>query len=245
MQTAVQAFLPFLLVAICLGSCRAEDRLFELPKDGSWVRYDLEMVGPDGTNRPSTVTLSIVGSVVENETRCRWVQVKWVVPKGWHPRYPDGGTILSKMLISEQDLRENAEPFQRAVRTWQRKPGEDHAEQTKVAATTGPNLMLWAPGMLRTLDETSDEKTVEYQRGQLKSARAWTGVRIFENMIAKSQFKSTYKVWMHPDLPVGFAEAEIVDDITYANGQAPKRQSQVYRLQDAGTDAKSELPDNN
>src|SRR5579871_4875203 len=81
MQTAVHAFLPFLFIAFSRGPCRAEDRPFELPKDGSWVRYELEHVGINGAKSSNTVTLSVVGSAVENEMRCRWVEVKVVVPK--------------------------------------------------------------------------------------------------------------------------------------------------------------------
>jgi hypothetical protein len=239
-QTAVQAFLAVLIVC---GACRAEERSVVLPKDGSWVRCEFEVIAPP-TKLASTVTLSIVGSAVENETRCRWVEVKSVFPKGQIPRFPDGGTFLTKMLISEQDLLENADPSKRSQRAWVRKPGEPQAEQTKVLPVS-KNLMLWAPGVRRTLTETTDEKSIDYQSGQLKSARAWTGTQTVENQDRKSQFKSTYTVWMHPDLPMGFAEAEIVNDITYTNGDAPHQQRHVFRIIDAGNDAKSELPDNN
>lgn len=113
----------------------------------------------------------------------------------------------------------------------------------KVAFTTGPNLMLWAPGSLDRLEQSEETKEFEYQQGRLKSARAWVGE---QTIVTKSEarFVSHYKVWMHADVPVGFAGAEVEDTILHRDGRVI-RQKHSYAIQDAGDGAKSELPDNN
>src|SRR5262249_40011807 len=181
-----------------------------------------------------------VGTAVEEGVACRWVEVKVVVPKG--ERQPEG-TYITKMLISTRDLTELRDPFVHPLRTWNRQPGDPEATERKGAFMVGPNLMLWLPGALATLKEGADRKDVECQQGRLESARAWVGQRATFNEKTKSRFESNYTVWMHPALPIGFAEAVVVDKIYHQDGRKLE-QTHTFRIQDAGRDAKSELPDN-
>jgi hypothetical protein len=213
----------------------------KLPADGSWVQYEFEASIADKRTMKNVVTLSFVGSAVEEGVACRWIEVKVVVPKG---ERQTEGTYISKMLVSTEDLMELRDPFVHPLRTWSRRPGEQEAAETKQAFMIGPDLMLWAPAALKTLKEGADRKEVEYQQGRLESARAWVGQRVTVNEKTKSRFESNYTVWMHPDLPIGFAEAVVADNIHHVDGRK-LQQTRTYRIQAAGRNAKSELPENN
>src|SRR5262249_47962247 len=148
------ALIVALLIAFTGGAVatRGDDAAPVLPRDGAWGRYEIEHFLSNGTKLTPLVTLSFVGSVVEYADPSRWVEVKGVIPKGGKGE----GTHLAKVLIRERDLIESKDPLGHPLRIWARHPGEPQAQLAKVAFTTGPNLMLWAPGALKTLKE-SDE----------------------------------------------------------------------------------------
>ncbi len=110
-------------VAALLGTTpvigHAEDRPRQLPKDGTWVRYQKEVanLANDKKYDEIKVTLSFVGSAVDEGEPCRWLELKAVIPEG-----RDGaGAYVSKVLVPERELLDSESPFEHARRTWVRR----------------------------------------------------------------------------------------------------------------------------
>jgi hypothetical protein len=250
--TSAPLVAAFVVVAALLGMTpaigHAEDRLRQLPKDGTWVRYqkDVANLTNDKKYDPIKVTLSFVGSAVDEGEPCRWLELKHVIPEG-----RDGaGTYVSKVLVPERDLLESESPFEHARRTWVRRldgPVTKAPEGGRDDMTFG-ELLLWTPGMLKGSSLAKDQtKDIEYQRGRLKGAQARTGRLVHQwrdKNGTEDKYTKSYTAWQHPDLPIGFAEARIVQE-QFINDRPLSKFSIDYRIEDAGADAKTELPDNN
>jgi hypothetical protein len=194
----------------------------------------------------ATVTLSLVGTVVEDGVRCRWVESKTVIELPAEL----AGTVISKVLVSENDLLESEKPFAHVHRRWMRIRDEPVKQApNEVSAASYERLVLWTPGMLKGSEPAKDEaKVIDYQRGQIKNAQARTGQLIYKQPAPdkkEMRFVSKYTVWQHSDVSFGFAEARIVSEQFHDNKKMGQTSVVYYRLQDMGTDAKSELPDSN
>jgi hypothetical protein len=227
---------------------RGENLHRELPKNDAWVQYQWDWNRLDsGQKMSATVTLSIVGSVVENDEPCRWVELKYVIPEG-----SEKGTLIEKLLIREKDLLASANPMEHVLRTWVRFNDEPvylkEAYNNKDEAI-GP-LLLWTPGVLKNVAKGGDPKDIEYQHGRLKAAQPWAGRMVLpetnKDGVVVLHLSRKYTLWRHADLAFGFAEAEIKDDVyNLDKTKVLSQQVSVYVLQDAGVGAKTALPDSN
>jgi hypothetical protein len=214
----------------------------EPPKDGTWVRYQkvAENLIRGNKLNPIDVTLSFVGTHVEDGQRFRWLELKAVVPDG-----EGAGTHIFKVLVPEKDLWESDKPFEHARRTWVRKPDGSVAPPPKGFRDdmTYDELLLWTPGLSKGSVAVDDQsKDVDYQAGRLKDCHASTRDLVYK--LGKATYTRRCVAWIHPDLPMGFAEAQIIQEQSFNNGII-SRYSSTYRIQDAGADAKTELPDHN
>jgi hypothetical protein len=239
------------LLAVALGgwpngSLRGEDEPPNRPDDGAWVRYQF-VAGYKGEKEDSsmTVTLSLVGTTDDDGVRCRWIEIKTVMEEPAEL----AGTAIVKLLLPEKDLLESASPFAHIRRHWRRVRGEPVKEgPLLVDAASYENLLLWMPSMLKGSEPVEAEaKDIDFQRGQLKNAQARTGEHVYKRPgPGKTEIRRVikYTVWQHPDVRFGFAEAKLLGDRFYGNTKF-KQVTSLYRIQDTGTGAKSELPDNN
>lgn len=207
-----------------------------------WQRVD-NQVKAEGT-----VTLSCVGSVVEHDEPCRWIELKEVIDAGREKR-----TSVYKMLVREKDLRESGNPLGNVLRTWFQENGEPprpvNANRERFDAMLGA-LLLWTPGVLKGTRAGDKVKDIDYQAGRLKRAQSRSGqvALVLRNADETSvrDWSRRFLIWHHAELPIGFAEAEIHDDISDPETKrVVNQQRTVYRLQDAGANAKSALPDRN
>jgi hypothetical protein len=238
-----------LLAASAQSIVRGEDAREALPKDGTWVRYEREFDNPAApqVKHVSKVTFSLVGTVVEDGKPCRWVEAKSVFQKG-----QEKTAALTKMLIPEAAFLEPGNPAEHTIRWWMTKADGSVVKlpiepaRARIAGLTYAPMFLWTPGALKTLTQIDDPKDFEYQNGQLKGAQAWTGKIVLTDAGAdrKSRWESTYTMWRHPELPMGCAQIRVRDEATPVVGTGTTM-LWVYRVEDAGTGAKSDLPDNN
>src|SRR6266568_9165386 len=79
--------IAMMIVALAVGwrpaAAHCEDRRPELPRDGAWVQYQWDWERLDsGQKMSGKVTLRIVGSVVDKDEPCRWLELKYVIPEG-------------------------------------------------------------------------------------------------------------------------------------------------------------------
>lgn len=243
-----RVFLAIVLLAgFSRAAVRGEDPARELPKDGAWVRYRVEGVerqnGQEGAYT-ATVTVSLVGSAVEDGVPCRWRESKVV----YHEPAKIARTVINKLLIPQSDILESEKPWEHVRRGWVWAKDKSAVQVPKVDDSRYRDLLLWAPGVAKSLEIAKNEaKDIEYQQGRLKNVQGRTGEFVDKGTFPKNQeWKrvTKYTVWLHPDLQFGFAETRIVTE-SFVDGKKMQSSSSVFSIQDAGTDAKSELPDNN
>jgi hypothetical protein len=238
------ALLAEFLPAIAGG----EDIPAELPKDGAWVRYDVEFDNPERKSKVSSEwTFTMVGTVIEDGKTCRWVEIKNADERAGQP-----GKVISKMLIPESAFLEPGNPAERMIRCWMTKPDGSvvmlpifEPAHARRAGVTYEKLFLWTPGARKNLTQIDEPKDFDYQGGRLNGAQAWTGKTVLTDagVDRKSRWETTYTVWQHPDLALGSAQIRVRQEGTTTVGTSTT-QFWVYRLKDTGTGAKTELPDN-
>lgn len=243
-------FLAVVLFAVqSLATVHGDEPPRELPKDGAFVRYRIEGVhslrGIERA-RSATKTLSLVGTVVEEGVNCRWIEEKTVT----HEPANMAGTLILKRLIPEKDILSSKRPSEQVRRAWVRlRDTEVMKVEVSRLKNVSEEVLLWTPGMLKDSDLANNEtKDINFQQGQFKNAQGWKGEFVDKHRLRNTnkEFKLVRKhtVWQHPELLFGFAEATIHSE-QFIEGEKIEWESSVYRLQDVGTNAKTELPDNN
>jgi hypothetical protein len=271
--TAVAFLTATLLVGGSPTPGRCDEPEFKLPKDGSWVRYEpisdreekpLGRPVSGSLRRVLTVTVSLVGTVVEDGMQCRWLEIKTVSVDAHEyaesKEKAEAQGRVEKFLIPEKDLISSQKPFENVRRIWDTLPGRTEVRQMKF-----PNMQyradhlarfwFWTPGMLKdTKPAPNEAKDVEYKKGKLQNAEAQSGQR--DTLVGaispngrdnRRSFVESFTVWMHPDVPIGFAEARFESQQVDREDETKKigtPSAFSYRIQDFGSDAKSELPDN-
>jgi hypothetical protein len=213
----------------------------KLPEDGAWVRYQQDWERLDnGLKETRKITVSVVGHVVENDEACRWIELKHLVSEG-----DEKGTWIFKLLIRENDLMENENPLERVIRAWLQSPDKE-ITLFEPDETSFLPILLWTSGTPKKPSTADETKNIEYQKGRLKAAHAKVGQIVIPERTRPDYRNSwDYTLWQHTDLPIGFAEARIKYEVRGPDMKDRTQQVTVYLLEDAGTGAKTELPDNN
>jgi hypothetical protein len=192
----------------------------------------------------ATVSLCLVGTVIEDGVTYRWLETKVVI----HDPPKIAGTQVHKILLPEEDLLESEKPFERVRRAWAQR-GDSAAKETQITSgVRSEEFLLWTPGMLKGSEPAKNEtKDIDYQQGRFKDSQGRTGEIVHKRRLPNNkEIKrvTKYTVWQHPDLQFGFAEARIVGE-SFLDAAKIQQFTSVYRLQDVGTDANTELPNNN
>src|SRR6185369_6713973 len=155
---------------------------------------------------------------------------------------------IAKILVPEKDLVESDRPFESAVRLIRR--GTDGAETSidcqtsKLGCRLLEHLFFWTPGMLKGATAgDGPAKDIEYQNGRLKNAHSFTGKRTLRRNKIDGEATESYRyaIWLHPDAALGFAEARIESEVV--RGENRRSYLSIYRIQDFGSGAKSEISD--
>jgi hypothetical protein len=236
--TTAAVGLVFLSTWAALITCGAEKQPRTIPKDGAWVRYHSSCERSNGFKASRKVTLSFVGTVDVDNKHCRWVEIK--VDDGDDEQKKE---YLFKMLVLEDDLMQSdLLALKNVIRTWERRP-----DGTVINQPDAPNyseLFLWTPGAMRNFESTGESKDISFERGRLKSAKAWSRLREDRGQGSGIRTNTTFMVWMHPDVALGYAEASMRMNISFG-GEQLSDQLTKYEIEDAGTGAMTELPKNN
>jgi hypothetical protein len=174
-------------------------------KDGSWARYHVVHTLADGTERLFKLTISSVGETVQDGEPCRWIEIdeKYEAPErsGSH-----------KLLVPIKQLRESAQPFERILRYLTLYQGTAQERDPLYGAVFGA-YMVFLPSVLEQAKKWDEPKEVDYQRGKLHIASGWSGTHVWIRRAKTAPITYTYawdyKVWVHDDIPMGFAHAKM------------------------------------
>lgn len=217
-----------------------------LPKDGTWVTYNMEMKAEEGPMQEmsGTMKLKSVGTVKEKGKTYRWLEIEMRGEQNGMKQH----TIL-KALIGEKELKPGAKGELEILRGWQQNTrGDTKMDPKELSAAElggrGPLAMFFGT-RLKDQKTVKQTKTIAYQKGELKIASAVAGdVQIELNENAPKDFKQSMRqtIWKHKSIPTGTAAIEMQMEISRQDKLLAKFKM-VFNVQDFGKDAKSALPD--
>lgn len=235
-----------LSTAICLAtlllgiSARAEPLAPKLPKPGGWASYHAITKERGRDERIGTLTLKCLARTTVDGTPCRWLESEYLADEG-------GTHERRKFLVSEQALESNERPLEGALRYLQR--DNDRPVRSFPPETTGWMIsdFLYFPGFLKNAKWIDEPRTVKYQRGSLDVPRAYSGTYRWQRDADKPAEETTvwetrYRVWLHPELPAGFAHAETTLHLIVRGAETRVWQLD-FALQDFGEDAQPAIPE--
>lgn len=107
---------PLLLLAALTPTVRADGLIYQLPADGTSVRYDTEVTFTNnGQERmfKGALTISSVGQATVDNEKCRWIEFKNVTKTDQGER-----VVIAKLLIPEKDLGKGKSAGDHMIRGW-------------------------------------------------------------------------------------------------------------------------------
>ncbi len=263
-----------LLSLICVvsfsGSLSAQGLIWELPADGSWVRfegtYEKEMPGPESNDLniklqwTRHLIISSVGSEMAEyegeQTACRWLEFKCITGKSTESGVAPGvsGPRIYKVLVPEKAISGEIKAtigkielpitFLPIVRGY-RKIGDRPVEPLKT------NILRFYP-MITMLehytqwDSVGEPASVETPAGTV-SAREYQGTFTSESTTTRS--KNEGKIWRTSEFPFGVAKWTVVITRETKGGTRPRtefKQTSLIQVNmsahEVGKNAESELP---
>jgi hypothetical protein len=243
-----------LILGCVLFSCanaQADEQILSLPEDGWWIRYlRVEKQTVFGEDRESIekLTYSIVGTVTEDGEKCRWIELRTVAsPRGMER------VNISKFLVSEKDLLEAERPLDKLKRAWSKSETRGLREvKLGQGIAADAQILNIFPGVWQQSKRLDKERIVDYQKGRLPISQALiqtvktpmkiTRPRPGQNTDRTTVVEST--VWFDRATSPVFSAATLQFK-SFENGELKASKQVDYTIEDIGTDANSQLPENN
>lgn len=227
--------IPTTLLVITLGlvtqTARADGLVYQLPEDGAYVVYDLEIElgkGKDIRKIKGTLKMSSVGTVTEKDKKCRWVEIKCNMV-----RSGEETVFISKILVPEKNLKAGENAYRKKIRGW----NQSNAGQAN--AMNGANGLEMAIFLCGPFKDAKKLKpvTVDSKLGKLDCE----GVSGYTNCKGSSlEIKTTFKTRLHKKAPFGVVSTVMTIE---TNEVWFKFLKITLTLKEVGKKAKSELPD--
>jgi len=234
---------PCLLV-VCVvdglvaGRAGAEDRgnpLLKLPTPGAWAKYRSSVKPQDGNETVATMMVKSLSATKVDGAACRWLEYEYFTDESaTHER--------RKYLIPEVALRMSERPSDRILRYLQRDGDRPVVQVPPENQGWMPSDFLYFPGVLKSSEPVDDPRTVTHKKGSFEIPKAYVGTYRWWRKGADPEtgtvWETEYRVWLHPDLPVGFAHAR-AQLKSISNGAERRSWQLEYTLQEFGDDPKS------
>jgi hypothetical protein len=232
-----------------VSAAHADGLLYRLPADGTWVRYALRQQTVPAPQKNAvivgTLTLASVGEEKVNNQACRWIEV--VIDT----KEPGGLGLKTvfKALIPERRLQKGQNPSRYWLKGWG-KLGDLPPQPLTRELLTNPamiiNLVVSGP-----LESARDlpEKLIETKLGKLEchgiaGTLTYPGAAVRLDKGKKTTKDLTVRVetYLHETAPFGVLASR--QQVTFPDfGSGASSVDMDLTLLDAGTDAKTELPD--
>jgi hypothetical protein len=234
-------------VAAVFPSCTfADGFLYQLPKDGAWVRFEEEGKGsrPDGTGVTVSgkLTISSVGTVDIDGKRCRWIEIATDTKMSDRPAIQH----VVKLLIPEAHLGKGKEPLEHTLKAWSKHSAinDGQLQEIKDPAGNGATFLKnYVTPYLRGPFEDAEnleKATVDSKLGKLECAGL---VAKEKRMIGNGvTIHYTHRVRLHERAHFGVVsfQSEMRMEL---DGQVGANMASTTTLSDSGTDATSAIPD--
>ncbi len=234
-------FLTSAVLLLAASTARADGMFYQLPADGTWAKYDLKMtlaMGDTKMQGDGALRMASVGRSVEKDEPCRWIEVDFQVKLS---QGPDGGPqeqqYVLKVLIPEKHLKAGENPLDHMVRGWIREGDGDAVALAEPKSFDKSPLPVVLSGPLQDVKRLEPIE-VESKLGKL-SCRGTAGMLEADD---KRKTQLAIENRHHPKSPFGVVTSQW--KVEFADG-APLEavMTMDLKLSDLGTDAKSELPE--
>ncbi len=243
-------FVAFGFILIHCLNAPAQEEKAKLPEDGWWVRYHTvsKYQGRiDGKIQEFTgkKTFSLVGTVVEDGEKCRWIEVFLEREKE--------KVNVRKYLVPEKNLLERKHSLEACKRGWVKFVTRDvrAVNLGQEIDSSEPHLM-YLQCMWREADRVDTQKVVDYQHGRLTIPQAMVLkmtrpdiVNRRRNGVPEERKRAIEQTgWFDQKTAPVFAAAKIQTKF-FVNGELKRTSEEEMTFEETGNDAKSQLPDNN
>ena len=216
------------------GIARADGLLYQLPEDGTWVRFEAQYTFKvDGMEKPGqgsgTMTMASVGKAVEDSEPCRWIEFK-VQLKDIGPEQ----ILIRKLLIPEKYLTKGENATEHVVRGWAKFNDEAVARAVPVHG----RWPAYLAGPLQD-EKKLDKLLVESKLGALKCEGVTGWIQYKEGDV---HFKVTFETRRHEKAPFGVVSCRMQFEMK-RDGKVLQTVDATMKFIDFGKDAKTLLPD--
>jgi hypothetical protein len=242
-MTRTRTLASLVLLVALGGLARADGLLYQLPKDGTWATYDVNVSakGPNDMNMEmkGTLRLASVGQATEKDRPCRWIEIQFDMTMAMGEHKMDQSEAY-KLLIPEKYLAKGESPLDHVVRAWtQHGKGEMKKLDNPNDIDAGPlPIILSAPWKdVKQLAKAETESKLgkvacEGVEGSLEFKASKIGV-----------MKAKFENRLSTESPFGVVASRWT--IQPPDDTPAKMGDMVWKLKltDFGSDAKTKMPD--
>jgi hypothetical protein len=224
------------LVALLSGISLAfsEESEAKLPTVGGWARYHASLKEDTGEESADTMILKSLAAATFEGCACRWLETEFLAGEGNHHE-------RRKFLIPERAIQSSEKPSDDVLKYLQRDDADAVSSVPPENQGWMPTDILYFPGFLKNANLVDDPRSVKHQTGTFEIPKAYVGTykwwrkgRVPEETTV---WETQYRVWLHPDLPVGFAHAQARLAVV-SKGKEVRSWKLEYALQEFGDNAR-------
>jgi hypothetical protein len=239
------------------GSAYGDGLIFQLPTDGTWVRYAMETEGEVISKElpkmdlamTGTLTVSSIGEVTRSQQKCRWIELKGETKaKNAYPK------LVLKMLIPEDRLKKGDDPLSHCVLTFF-DPKPVDAKGIKSYIDEGFNRVQYEIDRFRDVfppplenSKSFPREIIETPAGKFEDCEIVVGTFDYDGPLlgdGRSVFKATYRIAVHPKAPFGVVRMQCEMEGREIHGEfsGSFKGKKTLTLTEIGKNAVSDLPE--
>jgi hypothetical protein len=230
---------PVLMLSAFAPTARADGLIYQLPADGTSVRYDTDATFTNnGQERmvKGTLTVSSVGQATVDNEKCRWIEFKSVSKTDQGERI-----MIAKCLVPEKDLGKGKSPGDHMIRGWVKRGDMEPEAISDLRSQRGRMMLVGylagpAPNA-KDLDKTEIDGPLGKQ-----SCAGITGEQEFQR--DNGSLSINFENRLHEKAPFGVVSAVWKFEFK-TNGQVMGSGTSKMTLAEINTTALTELPGKN
>ena len=224
----------------------ADGFVYQLAKDGAWVRYQVEGKGkmPNGTNvtQVGKLTMSSVGIQNVDGKLCRWIEITTDIRLSDRP----ASQRTIKLLIPEEHLGKGKEPLKHTLKGWRKHSAINNGLLQEIKDPLGSGAAFLkkylTPYLRGPIDgaEKLEIATVDSNLGKLECAGLVVKEKRMTGSGATIHYTHTVRLHERSHFGVVSIQSEMRMEL---DGLVRANMVSTITLSDSGTDATSAIPD--
>ena len=231
---------PFLMQAATTQTVCADGLIYQLPADGTAVRYDTEVTFTNNNGQQNmlkgSLTISSVGQTTVDNEKCRWIEFKNATKTDQGERI-----AIAKCLIPEKDLGQGKSPGEHLIRGWFKQGDMEPVAISDLKSQPGRLMMVGYLAGPAPNAKDLDKAEIDGPLGKLACAGV-TGEQEFQR--DNGSLSINFENRLHEKAPFGVVSA-VWKFERKNNGQVMGSGTSKMTLAEINTTALTELPGRN